>query len=191
MAKELSALEQLKASRNPLRVIDDIYKEANEGIPLSNDYIGLLKWYGMYPHVNSEGLEDKKYFMKRIKLVDTRMNLEQLKVMAKIGRDYAQGLVDFTTRQNVQFHFIQIKDMPEIFKLLESVGLTSRMASGDGPRPIMTCPVSGIDEDEIYDVQELVKSVDSYFDKNGEIVYLEKYVVPLLDLNNNLQIFIK
>ena len=168
MAKELSALEQLKASRNPLRVIDDIYKEANEGIPLSNDYIGLLKWYGMYPHVNSEGLEDKKYFMKRIKLVDTRMNLEQLKVMAKIGRDYAQGLVDFTTRQNVQFHFIQIKDMPEIFKLLESVGLTSRMASGDGPRPIMTCPVSGIDEDEIYDVQELVKSVDSYFDKNED-----------------------
>ena len=168
MAKELSALEQLKASRNPLRVIDDIYKEANEGIPLSSDYIGLLKWYGMYPHVNSEGLEDKKYFMKRIKLVDTRMNLEQLKVMAKIGRDYAQGLVDFTTRQNVQFHFIQIKDMPEIFKLLESVGLTSRMASGDGPRPIMTCPVSGIDEDEIYDVQELVKSVDSYFDKNED-----------------------
>ncbi len=168
MAKELSALEQLKASRNPLRVIDDIYKEANEGIPLKDEYIGLLKWYGMYPHVNSEGLEDKKYFMKRIKLVDTKMNLEQLKVMAKIGSDYAQGLVDFTTRQNVQFHYIQIKDMPEIFKLLESVGLTSRMASGDGPRPIMTCPVSGIDEDEIYDVQELVKSVDSYFDKNED-----------------------
>ena len=34
--------------------------------------LDLLKWYGMYPHVNSEGLEDKKYFMKRIKLVDTK-----------------------------------------------------------------------------------------------------------------------
>ncbi len=168
MAKELSALEQLKASRNPLRVIDDIYKEANEGIPLSSDYIGLLKWYGMYPHVNSEGLEDKKYFMKRIKLVDTKMNVEQLGVMAKIGRDYAQGLVDFTTRQNVQFHFIQIKDMPEIFKLLESVGLTSRMASGDGPRPIMTCPVGGIDADEIIDASEFVKQVDTYFNKNED-----------------------
>jgi sulfite reductase (ferredoxin) len=168
MAKELSALEQLKASRNPLRVIDDIYKEANEGIPLSSDYIGLLKWYGMYPHVNSEGLEDKKYFMKRIKLVDTKMNVEQLGVMAKIGRDYAQGLVDFTTRQNVQFHFIQIKDMPAIFDLLESVGLTSRMASGDGPRPIMTCPVGGIDADEIIDASEFVKQVDTYFDQNED-----------------------
>ena len=168
MAKELSALEQLKASRNPLRVIDDIYKEANEGIPLSSDYIGLLKWYGMYPHVNSDGTEDKKYFMKRIKLVDTSMNLEQLEVMAKIGQDYAQGLVDFTNRQNIQFHYIQIKDMPEIFRLLQSVGLTSKMASGDGPRPIMTCPVGGIDKNEIFDARELVKNVDSYFANNDD-----------------------
>ncbi|WP_026804075.1 nitrite/sulfite reductase [Aliarcobacter lanthieri] len=165
---ELSALEQLKASRNPLRVVEDLYKEALEGIPLSDEYIGLLKWYGMYPHINKDGIEDKKYFMKRIKLVDARMNLEQLRVMSEIGIKYAQGLVDFTTRQNVQFHFIQIKDIPAIFYLLSSVGLTSRMASGDGPRPIMTCPVSGKDEGEIYDVTQLLKDVDSYFDKNDD-----------------------
>ncbi len=166
--KELSAVEQLKASRNPLRVIDDIYKEAQEGIPLSADYIALLKWYGMYPHINGDETEDKKYFMKRIKLVDTKMNLEQLEVMAKIGQDYAQGLVDFTDRQNVQFHFIQIKDMPAILELLESVGLTSRMASGDGPRPIMTSALGGIDPEEIIDASYLVKEVDTYFDKNDD-----------------------
>src|SRR5574344_1659381 len=165
---QLSALELLKASRNPLRVIDDLYKEALEGIPLKDEYIGLLKWYGMYPHINKDGLEDKKYFMKRIKLVDARMNLEQLKVMSEIAIKYAKGLVDFTTRQNVQFHYILIKDLPAIFDLLNSVGLTSRMASGDGPRPIMTCPVSGIDENEIYDVREILKDVDSYFDKNDD-----------------------
>ena len=53
--------------------------------------------------------------MKRIKLVDARMNLEQLRVMGEIGQKYAQGLVDFTTRQNVQFHYIEIKDIPAIF----------------------------------------------------------------------------
>ena len=58
---QLSELELLKASRNPLRVIDDLYKEALEGIPLKDEYIGLLKWYGMYPHINKDGLEDKKY----------------------------------------------------------------------------------------------------------------------------------
>lgn len=168
MEKELSAVEQLKASRNPLYVVEDMFKEAQEGIPLSDEYIGLLKWYGMYPHINGDETEDKKYFMKRIKLTDTKMNLEQLEVMAKIGLEYAQGLVDFTDRQNVQFHFIQIKDIPAIFKLLESVGLTSRMASGDGPRPIMTSPIGGIDRDEIIDASIIAKEVDTYFDKNED-----------------------
>jgi len=168
MDKELSAVEQLKASRNPLRVVEDMFKEAQEGIPLSDDYIGLLKWYGMYPHINADETEDKKYFMKRIKLTDTKMNLEQLEVMAKIGLEYAQGLVDFTDRQNVQFHYIQMKDIPAIFKLLESVGLTSRMASGDGPRPIMTSPVGGIDAEEIIDASILAKEVDTYFDENED-----------------------
>ena len=168
MEKELSKLEQLKASRPPLKVIDDIYKEAKEGIPLSKDYIGLLKWYGMYPHINHDNSEDKNYFMKRIKLVDASMNLEQLRVMGEIGEKYAQGLVDFTTRENLQFHYIQIKDLPEFFDLLDSVGLTSRMASGDGPRPIVTCPVSGIDQDEIYDALHLVNEVDTFFDENSD-----------------------
>jgi sulfite reductase (ferredoxin) len=168
MEKELSAVEQLKASRNPLHVVEDMFKEAQEGIPLSAEYIGLLKWYGMYPHINADETEDKKYFMKRIKLVDTKMNLEQLEVMAKIGNDYAQGLVDFTNRQNIQFHYIQIKDIPAIFKLLDSVGLTSRMASGDGPRPIMTSPVSGIDAEEIIDAAYLVKEIDTYFDEHDD-----------------------
>jgi sulfite reductase (ferredoxin) len=122
----------------------------------------------MYPHINSKDLEDKKYFMKRIKIVDAKMNLEQLEVLAIIGKDYAQGLVDFTNRQNIQFHYIEIKDLPEIFKLLQSVGLTSRMASGDGPRPIMTSPVAGLDPEEIYDASHLVKELDSYFDKNDD-----------------------
>ena len=164
MSKELSKLEVLKASRNPLRVIDDMYEEAIGGTPLSDEHIGLLKWYGMYPHINHGDTEDKKYFMKRIKLVDTTMNLEQLKIMSFIAKEYAQGLVDFTVRQNIQFHYIQIKDIPEIIRLLDSVNLTSRMASGDGPRPIMACPVSGLDVNEVYDAKHLVKEIDTYFD---------------------------
>ena len=166
--QELSAVEQLKASRNPLRVVDDMFKEAQEGVPLSDEYIGLLKWYGMYPHINAEGLEDKKYFMKRIKIVDAKMNSEQLAVLAKIGQEYAQGLVDFTDRQNIQYHFIEIKDIPAIFELLDSVGLTSRMASGDGPRPIMTSPVGGIDAEEIIDASAIATEIDTYFDENED-----------------------
>ncbi|MGM0520052.1 MAG: nitrite/sulfite reductase [Campylobacterota bacterium] len=166
--KELSALEKLKASRNPLKVIDDMYQEAKQGVPLKDEYIGLLKWYGMYPHINSNKSEDKAYFMKRIKLVDAKMNQKQLEIMAKIGQEYAKGLVDFTDRQNIQFHFIEIKDIPKIFELLESVGLTSKMASGDGPRPIMTSPLGGIDPNEIIDASIIAKEIDDYFIENED-----------------------
>ena len=76
---QLSELELLKASRNPLRVIDDIYKEAFGGYSFQKMNIELLKWYGMYPHINKDGLEDKSILCERIKLVDARMNLEQSK----------------------------------------------------------------------------------------------------------------
>lgn len=162
----LSKVEALKAERDPLEVINDIYKEAQEGVKMAPEHIDLLKWYGMYPHANSKD-EDAAYFMKRIKLVDSSMTQEQLGVMADITERFAQNYADFTVRQNVQFHYIQIKDLPEIFELLKSVGLTSKLASGDGPRPIVTCPVSGLEKDYIYDVVPFVKELDKYFDRHS------------------------
>ncbi len=53
---------------------------------MKEEYIGHLKWYGIYPHINKEGLEDKKYFMTGMKLVDARMNLAQLRGMGEFGQ---------------------------------------------------------------------------------------------------------
>ena len=106
--------------------------------------------------------------MKRIKLIDASMNLEQLGVMAKLVKSTLKVWIDFTTRQNVQFHYIQIKDMPAILDLLSNAGLTSRMASGDGPRPIMTSPVAGIDANSFMIQENFGKQVDKYFDDNED-----------------------
>jgi len=70
----LSKVELLKAERPPLEMIEDIYREANGGESIDEEHISLLKWYGMYPHANKDKTEDKAYFMKRIKLVDGRMD---------------------------------------------------------------------------------------------------------------------
>jgi len=88
--------------------------------------------------------------------------------MSNIALIYAQGYIDFTTRQNIQFHYIQIKDLPAIFKAFEDTALTSRLASGDGPRPIVNCPVSGLDKGDIYDVNPIIKELDKFFDDNNE-----------------------
>jgi len=163
-----SKIELLKAERPPLEMIEDIYREANGGAVVDEDHIALLKWYGMYPHANKDKSEDKAYYMKRIKLVDGRMDKKALEIMSDIALKYAQGYIDFTTRQNIQFHYIQIKDLPAIFKDFEDTNLTSRLASGDGPRAIVNCPVSGIDKDDIIDVNPIIFEIDKYFDEHHE-----------------------
>ncbi len=164
----LSKVELLKAERPPLKMLKDIHREANGGEVIDEEHIALLKWYGMYPHANKDKSEDKAYYMKRIKLIDGRMDKKALKIMSDIALKYAQGYIDFTTRQNIQFHYIQIKDLPAIFKAFENTALTSRLASGDGPRPIVNCPVSGIDKDDIYDVNPIIRELDKFFDDNSE-----------------------
>jgi len=164
----LSKVELLKQERPPLKMIEDIYLEANGGEVIDEEHIALLKWYGMYPHANKDKSEDKAYYMKRIKLIDGRMDKKALEIMSDIALKYAQGYIDFTTRQNIQFHYIQIKDLPAIFKAFENTALTSRLASGDGPRPIVNCPVSGIDKDDIYDVNPIIRELDKFFDKHNE-----------------------
>jgi sulfite reductase (ferredoxin) len=160
-----SEVEALKAERNPLRVIDDIYEEARGGKKIEERHIPLLKWYGMYPHIKED---EKHYYMKRIKFNDNGLNLEQLKVMSEITNKFCKGYSDFTTRQNIQLHYVQIKDLPEIFDMLESVNLTSFMASGDGPRPMVGCPVSGIDKDDLYDVTPIFWEIDNYFKEHQD-----------------------
>lgn len=167
MQAKISKIEQLKAERPPLEMIKDIYREAEGGEKIDEDHIPLLKWYGMYPHANKDKTEDKAYFMKRVKLIDGRMDKKALAVMGEIGLKYAQGYIDFTTRQNIQLHYIQIKDLPAIFELFEGTTLTSRLASGDGPRPIVNCPVSGLDKDDIYDVNPIVNELDRFFDTHA------------------------
>ncbi|MFE6855394.1 nitrite/sulfite reductase, partial [Streptomyces sp. NPDC057674] len=67
------------------------------------------------------------------------------------SEEFARGTADITDRQNVQYHWIRIEDVPEIWNRLEAVGLSTTEACGDTPRVILGSPVAGIAADEIID----------------------------------------
>ena len=75
----------------------------------------------------------------------------QLRALGSIGTDFARGTADITDRQNIQYHWIEIEDVPEIWERLDGVGLTTLEACGDSPRPFLGSPVAGVAEDEIID----------------------------------------
>ncbi len=170
MAKETKAqrVERIKKEKDGLDVLQDIYLYAITGEEVHPEDIDRFKWYGMYTQNRNLQDEDDQtlYFMLRVKLEGGELTLPQLKIVAEISEKYARGTADFTTRQDIQFHYIRVIDLPEIFRLLDTVGLCSIFAAGDVPRNVVSCPVNGIDHEEIADVRDIVDKLNALFKGN-------------------------
>ncbi|MCU0277894.1 MAG: nitrite/sulfite reductase [Candidatus Nanopelagicales bacterium] len=152
--------------------VEQIYaKEGFASIP-AEDLRGRLRWWGLYtqrrPGIDGgrtaslppEELDDE-YFMLRIRSDGGMLSLPQLRVIADISTRFGRNTADITDRQNIQLHWIRIEDMPEIWRLLEDVGLSTTEACGDTPRVVLGSPVAGIAADEIIDgtpaIEEIVR----------------------------------
>ena len=143
------------------RIIDTYSKYGFDSIDPA-DLRGRFRWYGLYTQrrpgidggktavLEPEELDDR-YFMLRIRIDGGRLSGDQLRVIASVSRRYARGTADVTDRQNIQLHWIEIENVPDIWEALESVGLSTTEACGDTPRVILGCPLAGIDADEIID----------------------------------------
>jgi len=143
------------------RIIDIYSKYGFDSIDPA-DLRGRFRWYGLYTQrrpgidggktavLEPEELDDR-YFMLRVRIDGGQLTNDQLRVIGYVSRRYARGTADVTDRQNIQLHWIEIENVPDIWEALESVGLSTTEACGDTPRVILGCPLAGIDADEIVD----------------------------------------
>ncbi|MEH0498812.1 nitrite/sulfite reductase [Streptomyces scabiei] len=158
----LNGNEQFKKDDDGLNVrtrIETIYSKRGFDSIDPNDLRGRMRWWGLYTQrkpgidggktaiLEPEELDDK-YFMLRVRI---RLTTRQLRVIGEISQEFARGTADITDRQNVQYHWIRVEDVPEIWERLEAVGLSTTEACGDTPRVIIGSPVAGIAADEIID----------------------------------------
>ena len=139
------------------RIIDVYSKRGFDSIDPA-DLRGRFRWFGLYTQrrpgidggktaiLEPEELDDR-YFMLRVRIDGGQLTSEQLHVIGDISRRFARGTADVTDRQNIQLHWIEIESVPEIWELLESVGLSTTEACGDTPRVILGCPLAGLDAD--------------------------------------------
>src|SRR5439155_2840012 len=81
--------------------------------------------------------------MVRVKIPFGRVTPEQLEVLGFIAEHYSRGWGHLTTRQNVQLHFVQLEQTPEVVRLLAAAGLTTREAYGDTVRNVVGCHLAG------------------------------------------------
>jgi sulfite reductase (ferredoxin) len=173
----LNANEQSKKDDNPLNVrarIENIYAHHGFESIDGGDLRGRFRWWGLYTQ-RKEGIDggktatlapeelDADRFMLRVRVDGGQLTLEQLRAVADVSVEFARDTADLTDRQNVQYHWIDVRDVPTIWDRLESVGLSTQEACGDCPRVILGSPVAGISHDEIIDGGGAVEAIESQF----------------------------
>lgn len=104
--------------------------------------------------------------MVRIKLPYGKMTLNQWKRIADISDEYSTGNLHFTTRQDIQIHFVSLERTPELWSKLEEENITLREACGNTVRNITASPTAGIDPNEPFDVTPYVHATFEYFLRN-------------------------
>ncbi|MCY4729652.1 ferredoxin--nitrite reductase [Natronomonas gomsonensis] len=139
-----------------------------------------FKWWGLYHQRKGQ----ESYFMMRIGTPNGRLTPEQLRVVGEIAKEYATGPVenpefgdaycDWTTRQSIQLHWIQLQDIPDIFEKLEAHDLSTIQACGDSWRNIVGSPVAGRDADEHLNAWPVIQELHEEFKGNDDFSNLPR-----------------
>jgi sulfite reductase (NADPH) hemoprotein beta-component len=90
-------------------------------------------------------------YMLRIAIPYGTLSSEQLRMLAHVARKYDRGYGHFTTRQNIQYHWIKLAELPDAMADLASVGMHGMQTSGNVVRNITTDQWAGAAPDEIED----------------------------------------
>jgi sulfite reductase (ferredoxin) len=104
--------------------------------------------------------------MVRIKVPHGSLQPEQLEMLGHLAREYSRGWAHLTTRQNVQMHFVQLEQIPEVLRLLASVDMTTREACGDTVRNVTGCHLAGACPFEVLDISPWAQATTDFFLRN-------------------------
>src|SRR6195952_3326937 len=169
----LNPNEQIKKDDNPLNVrarIENIYAHKGFDSIDKQDLRGRMRWWGLYTQrkpgydgtrtgdENTDMLEDS-YFMMRVRCDGGARSTGALRTLGQISTEFARDTADISDRENVQYHWIQIEDMPEIWKRLARGGPPTTPARGGCPRVVLGSPLAGDSVDEVLDATPAIDEI--------------------------------
>jgi ferredoxin-nitrite reductase len=168
---KLSHVEIAKLEKDGLDVIRDIERYAQLGFKaiIDSDF-DRLKFLGLYV----QRPKTDEFFMLRVKIPGGVLQAKQVKMVAELAKEYGRDLLDITTRQSLQFHWIKVENLPDIFNRLKKVGLTTVAAAGDCPRNIVSSPLAGVDPEEFFDASHIVRELNRFFEYNRDFSNLPR-----------------
>ncbi|WP_186296250.1 nitrite/sulfite reductase [Mycobacterium tilburgii] len=171
----LNPNEEMKQAGAPLdvrqRILDSYANDGFDSIDKS-DLRGRFRWWGLYTQReqgydgsftgdDNADLLEAKYFMMRVRCDGGALSAAALRTVGQISTEFARDTADISDRENIQYHWIEVENVPEIWRRLAEVGLQTAEACGDCPRVILGSPLAGESLDEVLDptwaIDEIVR----------------------------------
>ncbi len=162
---KVNKIEKVKILKTPEEAFELLATYAREGydsIP-PEDLSYFLKCFGIYDRPQTP-----KQFMIRVRIPGGQLSNEQAVVLGELARDYGQDYIDITTRMQIEFRYLNIEDIPTIFKRMEDVGISSYQTGVDNFRNILNDPLDADGMDVILPSQPLLEKLQEKFLYNYE-----------------------
>jgi sulfite reductase beta subunit-like hemoprotein len=118
-----------------------------------NDFRPFRLKHGIY------GQRQSGVQMVRCKIPGGQLTAAQAEQLGRIADQFGGGRGHLTTRQNMQYHFVPLLQVPDLMHLLADAGLTNREACYNTVRNVTACPWAGIAADEVFDVRPYAQRV--------------------------------
>ncbi len=113
-------------------------------------------------------------YMLRVAIPHGTLSSAQMQALAEVADRWDRGHAHFTTRQNIQFNWIALKDAPDILEYLADTGLHAVQTSGNTIRNVTTDPFAGAAPDEIADPRPVAELVRLWSTDHPEFQYLPR-----------------
>ena len=165
-------IERYKAEKGGLDILDEIEELAAEHGGWETIEPGdreRLKWIGAFFRKPTPGR-----FMMRIRITNGQASSVQLRTLSEIARRLGNGVLDLTTRQQIELRAIKIKDVPEILGAIKGVDLTSLQTGMDNIRNVNCCPLSGLTPNELFDASPVGVELAGIFLNNRDFTNLPR-----------------
>ncbi len=155
----MNRIEAIKAARDGLAVGEDTPRFARLGWEaIDEGDLERLKWWGLFFRRHTPG-----HFMLRLRIPNGIATAAQLRAVAEIAARCGRGLVDVTTRQQIQLRWLRIADVPAVLARLHEVGLVTLQTGMDNVRNVIGCPVAGLTPGELLDASPVVRAFTAAF----------------------------
>lgn len=162
-SKKINKIEQLKELKTPMSVYERLAEIAVGGLENLKDEDAklFLKCFGLF-------LKDDGKFMLRLRIPAGQLSYVQAMKLGEISKNYGEDYIDITTRQQLEFRFIEIQNIALVLKELDSVGITTFQTGIDNFRNIVTSSFDGFGDKDLITCKPVIDELQAIFLKKEE-----------------------